>query len=438
MTSTTGIRVIRNGRVMDPANNEDTIRNLYIDTDGRISRDCPDENTISPEAIIDAAGKWVIPGLIDLSARFREPGHEHKADIRHESRAALSGGVTSVCIPPDTDPVIDSPAVVDLIKQKSRSCMAPHIFTFGAATVGLKSAQLSEIAALKDVGCIGISNAGIPVSNNQMMRNIMDYSASHGMKVFLGTQEGELARCGCAHEGRIASRMGLAGIPAASEIISVTRDLALIETTGVEAHFCRLSTARGVRLIEDARRCGLPVTADVAAHQLFLTENDVSGFNGNMHVLPPLRTERDRDALRQGIIDGVITAICSDHQPHEADAKLAPFAETESGMSTMDAFLPLILKLAKDNIISLKTLISCCTNNPAGIIGKNLGSLAPGCAADIAILNPGHEWTYNTGNVLSRGKNSPFNGWPFTGRVSHTLLAGRLYYRNDGAEHDRL
>ncbi len=416
---------------MDPANNEDTIRNLHINPAGRISHTCPDERTIGPENIIDATGKWIIPGLIDLSARFREPGHEHKADIRHESLAALSGGVTTVCIPPDTDPVIDSPAIVDLIKQKSKCGTVPRIFALGAATIGLKAEQLSEIAALKDAGCIGISNAGISVSNNQMMRNIMDYSASHGMKVFLNTQEEYLSQYGCAHEGHIASRMGLAGIPTASEIISITRDLALIEATGVEAHFCRLSTARGVRLIEDARQRGLPVTADVAAHQLFLTENDISGFNSNMHVLPPLRTERDRDALRQGIIDGIITAICSDHQPHEADAKLAPFAETEPGMSTMDTFLPLILKLATDNIIPLKTLINCCTNNPAGIIGKTSGNLSPGAAADIAILDPEAEWVYNIGDGLSRGKNSPFNGWLFTGRASHTLLAGQLYYQRD-------
>ncbi len=431
----TSVRIIRNGRIIDPANHEDTVRDLHIDTEGWISRDCPDENIISPNAIIDASGKWVIPGLIDLSARFREPGHEHKADIHHESLAALSGGVTSVCIPPDTNPVIDSPAVVDLIRQKCRGRTVPRIFPLGAATVGLKSAQLSEIAALKDAGCIGISNADMPVPNNQMMRNIMDYSASHGMKIFLGTQERDLARCGCVHEGFIASRMGLAGIPAASEIISITRDLALIETTGVEAHFCRLSTAQGIELIKSAQQHGLPVTADVAVHQLFLTDNDIGGFNSNMHVLPPLRTRRDRDALRQGIIDGVITAICSDHQPHEADAKLAPFAETEPGMSTMDTFLPLILKLATDNIIPLKALIKCCTSHPAKIISKSSGSLSPGFAADIAILDPEPEWIYNTDNGLSRGKNSPFNGWLFTGRISHTLLAGKLCYRRNLPEH---
>ncbi len=431
MTLSTNIRIIRNGRVIDPASHVDAVHDLYIDDNGLICQNHPEESSVSRDHIIDATGKWVMPGLTDLCARFREPGHEHKADICHESRAALASGVTSVCIPPDTEPVIDSPAVVDLIQQKSNCHTTPRIFTLGAATVGLKSEKLSEIAALKNAGCPAVSNAGLPVSNHRMMRNIMDYCASHGMKVFLYAQEGYLAHHGCAHEGRVASRIGLAGIPAASEIISISRDLALIEITGVEAHFCRLSTARGVRLIEDARRHGLPVTADVAAHQLFLTENDIIGFDSNLHVLPPLRSESDRDALRQGVIDGVISAICSDHQPHEADAKLAPFAETEPGMSTMDTFLPLVLKLATDGTVPLETLISCCTCHPASIIGKTSGRLSPGHVADIAILDPESEWIYQADQGLSRGKNSPFNGWSFTGRISHTLLAGRLCYQRD-------
>ena len=250
------IRLIKNARVMDPANGRDAIGNISIDDSGQIAATAPDARAMKPEQIINAEGKWAIAGLVDLSARLREPGEEHKTDIQHESRAALAAGVTSVCIPPDTLPVIDTPAVVDLIAEKSSGSNSPRLYAIGAATVGLRGERLSEMAALKAAGCVAISNATAAIANNQMMRNIMDYAASHDLSVFLPTMEADLAHGGCVHEGAVATRLGLAGIPAASEVIAISRDLALIEATGVTAHFCRLSTARGVALIAEAQQRG--------------------------------------------------------------------------------------------------------------------------------------------------------------------------------------
>jgi len=422
------IRLIENGRVIDPANNEDTTRDIYINENGLISGDKHGNEQLAPEQIIDASGCWVIPGMVDLAARFREPGEEHKGDIRSESAAALASGVTSVCLPPDTNPVIDTPAVVELIQQRTKHCDSPHIYTIGAMSVGLDSTRLSELGALKAAGCVGVSNTNHPVSDSQFMRNIMDYAASFNLKVFLTPTDQYLSGQGCVHEGQVATRMGLPGIPVAAETAIVARDLTLIETTGVKAHFCRLSSARSIEMIADAQQRGLPVTTDVSAHQLFLTENDIINFNSHTHVLPPLRTERDRDALKQAVSDGVISAICSDHQPHEADAKLAPFAETEPGMSTLESWLPLCLKLIHEQQLDPVTTIRAITLNPANILGIPAGNLGEGNIADITIIDPESEWTFDISRMLSRGKNSAFNHWPFSGRVKHTLVSGERLY----------
>lgn len=422
------IRLIKNGRVIDPSSNEDKVRDINIDEKGLLSTDKIDASKISDEQIIDASGSWVIPGLVDLAARFREPGEEHKASICSESAAALASGITSVCLPPDTKPVIDTPAVIELIQQRAKRCSGPHIYTLAAMTVGLGSSQLSELGALKEAGCVGISNGIQPVTDSQFMRNIMDYAVSFDLKVFLSPVDQYLGKNGCAHEGRVATRMGLPGIPVAAEIATVARDLTLIETTGIQAHFCRISSARSAEMIANAQRQGLKVTADVSAHQLFLTENDIINFNSNAHVIPPLRTERDRDALRQAVSDGVISAICSDHQPHEADAKLAPFAETEPGMSTLETWLPLCLKLIQEKHLDPLTAIRSITRNPANILGIQAGSLSAGNMADVTIIDPETEWTFDTSCMLSHGKNTSFNNWHFRGKVSHTIINGRLRY----------
>ena len=421
------IRLIKNGRVINPATGEDTVRDLWIDHDGCIA-DTGSRQAMNDAEVIDATGHWILPGLIDLAARFREPGQEHKGNIRSESAAALASGITTVCLPPDTTPVIDTPAVVELIQQRTQSCASPHILMLGAMSAGLESTQLSELGALKQAGCVGISNAGKPIADSLFMRNIMDYAISYDLKVFLTPNDQYLAKNGCAHEGKVATRLGLPGIPDAAETAIVARDLTLIEATGIRAHFCRLSSARSVEMIADAKQRGLAVTADVSAHQLFLTENDIADFNSNAHVDPPLRTERDRDALRQGIADGIIDAICSDHQPHEPDAKLAPFAETEAGISSLETLLPLSLKLVQEYDLQLDTVLKALTSRPAAILDQAGGNLATGNAADITIVDPGAEWVFDQEQMLSRGKNTAFHNWPFKGQVKHTLISGMAVY----------
>lgn len=423
------IRLIKNGRVIDPGNGEDRVRDLWIDHDGMITTDSSESpEQLHDHQVINAEGNWVIPGLVDLAARFREPGEEHKGTIQSESAAALAGGITTICLQPDTLPVIDTPAVVELVQQRTQFCPSPHITMLGAMTFGLKSKQLSEIGALKEAGCVGISNAGRPITDSQLMRNIMDYAVSYNLKAFLTPIDVYLAQSGCAHEGKVSTRMGLPGIPHAAETAIVARDLTLIEATGIHAHFCRLSSARSVEMIAHAQQQGLPVTADVAAHQLFLTENDISDFNSNAHVYPPLRTERDRDALIQGVADGVISAISSDHQPHEADAKLAPFAETEPGISALETLLPLCMKLTQEYGMELTTVLRAITSSPAGILGVPGGTLKSGSAADITIIDPQQEWTLDREKILSQGKNTPFNGWPFKGMVRYVLIKGQALY----------
>lgn len=426
MTAPRLIRLIRGGRIIDPAQQLNTIRDLWIDESGKITTKATALKQLADNEIIDAKGHYVLPGIIDLSARFREPGQENKADICHESAAALHSGITQVCLQADTLPVIDTPAVVDLIQQKAEATTSPAIHTLGAMTIGLQGKQLSEYAALKKAGCVGVSNADRAIADNQMMRNIMEYAASHGLKVFMGTTDRYLSASGCVHEGRVSARMGLHGIPTAAEAIAISRDLILIETTGVNAHFGRLSTAAAVELIAQAQQRGLNVTADVAAHQLHLTENDILNFNSQAHVLPPLRTLQDRDKLREAVANNTIQAICSDHQPHEPDAKLAPFAETEPGISALETLLPLTLKLVQDGILTLDRAIESITHKPACILQAAGGTLNEGTMADITIIDPEAIWTLTADTMLSRGNNTPFDGWQFQGKVTHTLLQGKL------------
>ena len=419
--------LIRNGRIIDPANDVDRIGDLYI-ADGRIVAvdQAPDGFTAQQD--IDASDLWVIPGIVDLSARLREPGLEYKADIASETVAATAAGITTLCVPPDTDPVIDEPAVVDLIHRKVARVGHARVVALGALTAGLLGEHLSEMGALERAGCVGVSNGRHPISNSLVLRRSLEYAASQDITVFIEPNDGALSNEGCAHDGAIATRLGLPPIPYAAETAAIAHSLELMRETGVRVHFCRLSCSRSVEMIEQARAAGLLVTADVAAHQLHLTEMDINSFNSNCHVLPPLRTQRDMDALRRGVNADSISAICSDHQPHEIDAKLAPFPSTEPGISALETLLPLTLRLVQAGELELNRAIAKLTCEPARILGVNLGSLGKGAVADVCILDPQAEWTLDTQQMKSRGKNTPFNGWHFTGRARYTVVKGKLVY----------
>lgn len=417
---------ISNGLVIDPANHIEAKHDIYI-SEGRIAAigNQPDGFTI--DETIDATGCNVIPGIVDLRARLREPGLANKATIESETRAAAASGITTLCIPPDTTPVIDTTSVVELIHQRAHEAGHAKIVTHAALTAGLKGEQLSEMAILKTQGnCVGVSNALRPVSNNLVMRRAMEYAASCGLTIFLHSEDEGLAGNGCAHEGAISTRLGLAGIPETAETNAIARDLLLVEQTGVRAHFCHISSARAVQMIARAQYDGLPVTADVTAHHLHLTEMDIGFFDSNCHVRPPLRTQRDREALVDALGTGNLNAICSDHEPHDADAKLAPFSETEAGISSLETLLPLALRLSDE--LSVSDVIDRLTHQPAKILGIDAGSLSLGEKADICIYNPETSWMMKADNMLSAGRNTPFEGWEFKGKVTHTLLNGKVVF----------
>jgi dihydroorotase len=421
---------IRNGRVIDPAHKVDGVQDLWI-ADGRIAALGTAPDKFHADRTIDASGWVICPGLIDLSARLREPGEEHKATISSETAAAASGGITTLVCPPDTDPVIDTPAVANLIQQRAQAAGKARVLTLGAMTQALEGNQLSEMGALKAAGCIGISNARRPVANTLVMRRAMEYAATHDLTVFLQAEDTSLSNHGCVHEGQVGSRLGLPGIPEAAETVAVARDLALVQQTGVRAHFCRLSTAQAVRMVARAQYDGLPVSADVSAHHLHLTEIDIGDFDSQCHVLPPLRTQRDRDGLRAGLAKGTLQAICSDHQPHEADAKLAPFAATAPGISALESLLPLSLRLVEDGVMSLADVIARLSYQPARLLGINSGTLSVGTAADVCLFNPDEAWELIPEQMQSRGRNTPFTGWQFKGRAVMTILDGKIVFERE-------
>lgn len=419
---------IQGGRLIDPANGIDALLDLYLEN-GLVAAVGQAPDGFVAEQSIDARGQVVCPGFIDLSARLREPGQEHKGSIASETRAAASGGITTLCCPPDTAPVIDTPAVAKLVQERSEQAAMVSVLPIGALSPGLAGDKISEMHTLQQAGCVAFTNAGHHIANTQVLRRALEYAASHDLLIIAQPQDGWLAAGGCAHEGPVSLRLGLAGIPESAETVEVSRLLMLVEQTGARVHFGRLSSDRAVQLVKQARADGLPVSADVAAHQLHLTEMDLLDYSSACHVIPPLRSQRDRDSLRQGLRDGSLSAISSDHQPHDADAKLAPFSESEPGISAVETLLPLSLRLVDEGLLDLGSAIARLSSGPAEILRLATGHLAVGARADICIFDPERVWSLDQDSMQSRGRNSPFLGWDLKGRVTHTLLAGRLSYQ---------
>jgi dihydroorotase len=419
---------ITGGRLIDPANGVDDQLDLHI-SDGKVLAVGSAPQGFSADTVIDARGQVVCPGIIDLAAHLREPGYEYKATIASETRAAARSGITTLVCTPDTDPVIDTPAVWELVRRRAKISARARVLAVGALTQDLKGEQLSEMASLKAAGCVAMGNGRQPLASTLVERRALEYAATFGLTVFLSPEDVHLKAGGCVHEGALASRMGLPGIPSAAECVAVARDLALAQHTGASVHFRTLSAGSSVDMVRNARDGMLPVTADVAAHQLHLTEMDVDCFNSRCHVTPPLRTLADRDTLRRGVADGTIGVICSDHQPHEVDAKEAPFPETAPGISGLETLLPLTLRLVEEGVLDLPTAIARLTAGPAQVIGLPLGQLAEGAVADVCVLDPEQPWTFRAGDMASAGRNTPFDGWEFRGRVTHTLFNGRLVHQ---------
>jgi dihydroorotase len=418
---------IRNGRVIDPASGLDAVTPVFI-ADARIAAIGNAPSGWRAERTIDAAGRVIAPGLVDLAVRLREPGLEHKATLESEMEAAIAGGVTSLACPPDTDPPLDEPGLVEMLKHRARLLSQAHVYPVGALTVGLAGTTLTEMGQLAEAGCVAFSQADTPLVDTQVLLRAMQYAATFGHAVWLRPQEPHLARGGVAHEGEVATRLGLPAIPAMAETIALGSILALVRATGVRVHLCRLSTAEAVAMVAAAKREGLRVTCDVAVHHLHLCDVDIGWFDSATHLVPPLRSTRDRAALRAGVADGTVDVVCSDHAPVDDDAKQLPFGEAEPGATGLELLLPLTLKWAQEEGVPLPAALARITSLPARVLGIEAGTLAVGAPADLCIFDPKHAWRVTPAALRSQGRNTPFAGYEMTGRVVCTLVAGEVAY----------
>ncbi len=419
---------IKNGRLIDPKNKIDATQDVFI-SERRIVATGKAPQGFAAEHVIDASGLIVMPGLVDVAARLREPGYEYKATLESEMTAAVAAGVTSLSCPPDTDPPLDEPGLVEMLKHRARSLNQCRVFPAGALTYGLKGEELTEMIELTEAGCKAFSQADAPLTDTRVLMRAMQYAATFGYRVWLRPQDSFLANQGVAHDGEVATRLGLAPIPVVAETISLARMLHLARETGVILHVCRISSAAGVEMVRAAKREGLPVTCDVSMNHLHLTEMDIGYFDANCHLVPPLRGLRDRDALRAALLDGTIDAVCSDHCPVDDDAKQFPFAEAEAGATGIELLLPLVLKWADQDKLPLLDALSRVTINPAQLLGQKVGHLSVGAHADICIFDPATTWKVEPAALRSQGKNTPFNGYEMQGRVRYTLLDGQVVFQ---------
>lgn len=421
---------IRNGRLIDPKNKIDAQCDVYIAAGKIVGFQHAPKDFIANQTI-DASGLIVSPGFVDLSARLREPGSEYSATLVSELNAAAAGGVTSLACTPDTQPVLDEPGLVEMLKYRAKQLNLAHVYPLGALTRQLEGKLLTEMCKLTEAGCVGFSQADHAIIDTQVLWRACEYASTFGFTLFLRAEDDYLAKNGVAHDGEIASRLGLKGIPSAAEGLAIASILRIAHETNTKIHLCRLSTAEGVNLVREAKKQGVQVTADVSAQHLHLTDLDIGYFNAHAHLKPPLRSIRDKDALCQGLKDGTIDAICSDHTPVNDDAKLLPFAESEAGATGLELLLPLALKWANNQKLDIAEAIAKITDQSAKILGINSGHLSIGSDADITIFNPDQTWKVTPDQLKSQGKNTPFLGLEMTGKVQYTLLHGQITYQDE-------
>jgi len=414
-------------RIIDPASGLDRIDDLHV-AQGRILAMGQAPEGFTAERRIEAAGLIACPGLIDLSARLREPGYEYKATLESEMQAALAGGVTSLLCPPDTDPVLDEPGLVEMLKHRARSLDQAHLYPLGALTIGLNGEVLTEMAELAEAGCVGFSQANVAVMDTQVLARALQYARSFGYTVWIQPQDPHLAKGGVAHSGPVSGRLGLSGVPVTAETVALHTLFELVRSHCCRVHLCRISSARGVELLREARREGLPVTADVAVHHLHLTDVDIGFFDSNCRVIPPFRSQRDRDALCAALADGTIDAVCSDHTPVDDDAKLLPFGEAEPGVTGLELLLPLTLAWAERHQVPLVKALARITVDAARIAGCEGGSIAPGQPADLCVFDPKQAWVVSPVSLRSQGHHTPFIEREVLGRVRYTLVGGRVVH----------
>ncbi len=433
---------IKNGHLIDPANQIDAPRDLFIEAGQVVAVLAAGQ--LPPgfvaERVIDAAGLVVAPGFVDLSARLREPGYEYKATLESELQAAMQGGVTSLICPPDTDPVLDEPGLVEMLKHRAKTINQANVHPLGALTVGLKGRALTEMAELTEAGCIGFSQAEEPIEDTTVLLRALQYANTFGYTVWLRPQDAHIGRGGIAHSGPLASRLGLSGVPVMSETIALHTIFELMRATGARVHLCRISSAAGLELVRAAKREGLPLSCDVGAHHIHLTDADIGFFDSNARVTPPFRSQRDRDAIRLGLLDGTIDAMCSDHTPVDDDEKLLPFGEASPGATGLELLLSLALKWADDYVAGqthgqdgaprpLARALAKITSDAARVAGLARGQLGVGSVADVCLFDPDARWTVARPALASQGKHTPFLGYELSGVVHATIVAGHLAYQ---------
>jgi dihydroorotase len=425
--------LIHGGRLIDPASGRDESADLAIAA-GRIVAIGQVNADFQPERRIDASGLVVAPGLVDLSARLREPGHGHDSMLESEMAAAVAGGVTSLVCPPDTNPVLDEPGLVQMLKFRARNLRLANLYPLGALTRGLQGEVLAEMTALTEAGCVGFSQAETPVQDTLVLHRALQYAATFGYATWLRPSDAWLGK-GVAAKGPLATRLGLSGVPAIAETIALTTIFELVRDTNARVHLCRLSSAAGIELVRRAKAEGLPITCDVSINQLHLTDVDIGYFDAAMRLTPPLRQQRDRDAIRAALADGTVDALVSDHTPLDADAKNLPFAEAEPGASGLELLLSLGLKWGVDQGLPLARTLAAVTSGPVAVLGDALGSLSAsagrlveGGVADVCVFDPGAHWVVQASALRSQGKHTPFTGYELPGRVHCTLVRGAVAF----------
>ncbi len=413
---------IKNGRVIDPATGKDGSGDVFI-ADGKLSSESG-----KADRVIDAKGLVVAPGLIDLSARLREPGYEYKATLESEMDAAVAGGVTSLACPPDTDPPLDEPGLVDMLRRRSKALSRARVYPVGALTVKLAGEALTEMGQLTDAGCVAFSQANAALADTQILWRALQYAATFGYPVWLRAEDAWLAKGGVSHDGEVATRLGLPGIPAFAETIALSTILELVRATGARVHVCRLSSAGAVEMMRRAKAEKLPVSCDVGIHHVHLCDMDLGYFDSHCRLEPPLRSQRDRDALSRGLAEGVVDCVCSDHTPVDEDGKHRPFAQAEPGATGQELLLPLTLKWGQARELPLAATLARITCEPARILGVASGRLAAGAPGDLVLFDPAAPLQVKAEALKSQGKNTPFLGHELAGKVRYTIVAGNVVY----------
>ncbi|MBK9517224.1 MAG: dihydroorotase [Anaeromyxobacter sp.] len=427
------VTIIEGGRVIDPASGTDGVRTVVL-KDGLVAEVSERVERPSGATVVDARGRWVTPGFIDLHVHLREPGQEYKETVASGARAAVAGGFTSVVCMPNTKPVNDTLAVTELILARAAAAGLARVYPCGCISKGSAGEELAEYGELKAGGCVALSDDGKPVSSPALMRRALEYARAFGLPLTVHEEDLSLVGKGVMHEGAASTRLGLKGIPGQAEDVMVLRDIALVELTGGRLHISHLSSAGAVRAVREAKRRGLPVTAEVTPHHLALTDEDVaaSGYSTDFKMSPPLRSAADVAACREALADGTIDCIATDHAPHSAVEKAVEFDAAMNGITGLETAFAVCLGLVRGGALTERRLVEALTASPARAFGLPGGTLARGAPADVAVLDPAAVWTFDAAATFSKSANSPWRGTQLTGRCTHTFVGGRLVHQVGG------